>query len=165
MQQTGSIAAITIPAEPLRPSVSRQEGITLHAASAAIVGSSWWSNERAIQALGGMLFGMTALTARSVGELRSSPIPATIAPLHPAQYGHERPRQIGHRHTELHFLGTHPREFYPFVGQWVVLEGETIVAHGTDPVSVIADAKRKGIQVPYIFYVEPPDSGVVNIGL
>jgi hypothetical protein len=43
-----------------------------------------------------------------------------------------------------------------FAGQWVVLEGEAIVAHGKDPQQVVVEARAKGIRVPYIFYVGQP---------
>jgi len=46
-----------------------------------------------------------------------------------------------------------------------VLEGEEIVAHGDDPLQVVAEARAKGIQVPYIFSVEDTDENVVRMGL
>jgi hypothetical protein len=52
-----------------------------------------------------------------------------------------------------------------FARQWVVLEGEEIVAHGDDPLQVVAEARAKGIHVPYVFYVEDPDEKVVKMGL
>ena len=42
-------------------------------------------------------------------------------------------------------------------GQWVVLEGEQLVAHGKNAVRVVASARRRGVTVPFVFYVEPPD--------
>ncbi len=53
-----------------------------------------------------------------------------------------------------------------YAGQWVVLEGEEILAHGKDAVQAVEEAKAKGVVVPYVFYVQPPRSpGVVHIGL
>ena len=53
-----------------------------------------------------------------------------------------------------------------YVDQWVVLEGEEIVAYGEDAVQVVEDARAKGVAAPYVFYVQPPrPPGVVRIGL
>ncbi|MGH7826945.1 MAG: DUF5678 domain-containing protein [Candidatus Binatia bacterium] len=50
-------------------------------------------------------------------------------------------------------------------GQWVVLEGSEVIAHGEDPVQVINEAKSRGIRTPYIFFVEPRSEGLARIGL
>jgi hypothetical protein len=52
-----------------------------------------------------------------------------------------------------------------FAGQWVVLEGEKIVAHGNDPLQVVTEARAKGVQVPYIFRVEITAENEVRMGL
>jgi hypothetical protein len=41
-----------------------------------------------------------------------------------------------------------------FLGQWIVLEGEEIIATGSDPVPLVVEARRRGIRSPYIFRVE-----------
>jgi hypothetical protein len=46
-----------------------------------------------------------------------------------------------------------------------VLEGEEIIAHGNDPLQVVTEARAKGIQVPYIFYVDDTNEKVVKMGL
>jgi len=52
------------------------------------------------------------------------------------------------------------------VGQWVVLEREEIVSHGDDAGEVVAAARRKGVEVPYIFRVVPDyGKNVATIGL
>ena len=72
---------------------------------------------------------------------------------------------VDHRRRELAFQRAHPEAFVPLVGQWVALEGETIVAHGDDPVRVVTDARSKGVRVPYVFYVDKPEDDVVQFGL
>ena len=52
-----------------------------------------------------------------------------------------------------------------YAGQWVVLEDEDIVAHGEDPVQLVERAREAGIEVPYVFYVDPPRPGIVKMGL
>jgi len=46
-----------------------------------------------------------------------------------------------------------------------VLEGEEIIAYGRDPVELVSEAKRRGIRVPYIFFVETQTEEVVRMGL
>lgn len=70
-----------------------------------------------------------------------------------------------HRVRELKFQESNPAALRPFIGQWVVLEGESILAHGSDPVRVVADARSQGVRVPYVFYVEEPKDDSVWIGL
>lgn len=64
----------------------------------------------------------------------------------------------GHRVRELEWRRTHREALCNFAGQWVVLEGDVIVAHGTDPQQTVIAARAKGIQIPYIFYVGKPTS-------
>lgn len=53
-----------------------------------------------------------------------------------------------------------------FAGKWIVLEGEEVVAHGTDARQAVEQARAKGVVVPYVFFVEPPrPPGVVRMGL
>ena len=49
-----------------------------------------------------------------------------------------------------------------YLGQWVAVEGERLVAHGTDPRQVYLAARDAGIEVPYIVHVvkrEEPFTG------
>ena len=53
-----------------------------------------------------------------------------------------------------------------FAGQWVVLEGEEIVAHSSDPTEAVVEARTKGVAAPFVFHVEPPrPPGVFRLGL
>jgi len=53
-----------------------------------------------------------------------------------------------------------------YAGEWAVLEGEEILAHGKDAVTAVEEAKAKRVAVPYVFFVQPPrEPGVVRIGL
>ncbi len=60
-----------------------------------------------------------------------------------------------HRAIEHRFIEEHPEAFEPFVGEWVVLEGTSIAAHGREPVEVVNQARGRGIKVPYILRVDP----------
>jgi len=71
-----------------------------------------------------------------------------------------------HRQREFEWIETHTDEMRRLAGEWVVLEGDQLVAHGKNAARVFATAKRKGIAVPFVFYVEPPAAaGTVHIGL
>lgn len=60
----------------------------------------------------------------------------------------------------------HGQVLRAYSGQWLVLEGEQIVAHGDDPAPLVALARERGIQRPYVFYVEPSrPPGAVKMGL
>ena len=71
-----------------------------------------------------------------------------------------------HRQREFEWIETHGDEMRRLATEWVVLEGDQLVAHGKNATRVFATAKRKGIAVPFVFYVEPPAAeGTVHFGL
>src|SRR5205823_11261029 len=43
---------------------------------------------------------------------------------------------------------------YP--GEWLALDGDQLLAHGTDLAEVAAEARAAGIQFPLLHLVEPP---------
>jgi hypothetical protein len=47
----------------------------------------------------------------------------------------------------------------------VILEVEEVIAFGPDPQALVDTAKARGIQVPYLFFVEPADDNAVKFGL
>jgi len=59
----------------------------------------------------------------------------------------------------------HDEVLLAYAGQWVAVEGEEIVAHGDDPAELASEARSRGIPSPCVFYVEPPQPGVVKLGL
>jgi predicted RNase H-like HicB family nuclease len=71
----------------------------------------------------------------------------------------------GLRERELEWRRTHPETLGQFENEWVVLEGEEIIAHGFDAAKVIEEARAKGIKIPYVFFVEPKNENVITIGL
>lgn len=74
------------------------------------------------------------------------------------------PSQV-HRGRELEWRRANRDVLQAFAGQWIVLEGENIIASGADPAQVIEDARARGVQVPYIFCVDVEDEDVVRFGL
>jgi Family of unknown function (DUF5678) len=70
------------------------------------------------------------------------------------------------RSREMEFLGKYAEKLAGYVGQWVALEGEIIVAHGSDPVKVVAQARKAGVEIPFIFRVQPkPATNEGTLGL
>jgi len=64
----------------------------------------------------------------------------------------------------LEWRRTHAETLQQFENEWVVLEGEEIIAHGSDAAQVIREAKSRGIKTPYIFFVEQESANFVRIG-
>ncbi|HEY6418511.1 MAG TPA: DUF5678 domain-containing protein [Candidatus Binataceae bacterium] len=78
----------------------------------------------------------------------------------------EQLRRSSVRVREMNFYRGHPDRFAEFVGEWVALEGETIVAHGNDPADVVEKAREKGIKIPFLLRVESKQGkNEGNIGL
>ncbi len=76
----------------------------------------------------------------------------------------ERP-QLPFRHRELEWLRTHKEVVQKLAGQWIVVEGEEIIAYGDNPLQVVAEARAKGIQIPYIIHLAIARKDEVLIGL
>lgn len=71
-----------------------------------------------------------------------------------------------HRSKELNFCAEHPEAFAKLVGQWVALEGDTIVASGLELAAVAAEARNRGVKIPFVFRVEEPlPAGYGELGL
>jgi hypothetical protein len=58
------------------------------------------------------------------------------------------------RTQELHWLKEHKAEY---AGQWVALDGDRLLASGTDGFEVYKEARRLGIGKPFVTRVEPGD--------
>jgi hypothetical protein len=69
------------------------------------------------------------------------------------------------RDRELVWRRAHADVLQTYAGQWVVLEGEEIVAYGRSPAQLVEQARAQGIPIPYVFYVEESQPDIVTIGL
>ena len=56
---------------------------------------------------------------------------------------------------EYMWLREHAREY---TGNWVALDGDRLVSHGTDVRRVHAAAQADGVEFPYLVQIEPTDS-------
>ena len=71
----------------------------------------------------------------------------------------------GSRSRELAWKDRHHDLLQTLAGRWVIVEGDELIAHGQDPAALVSAARRRGIQIPYVFFVEPLAQGVAKIGL
>jgi len=58
------------------------------------------------------------------------------------------------RRRERQWLLQHGKEYE---GQWVALDGDCLLSHGTDGRLVLAEARRSAVIVPFVVRVEKPD--------
>lgn len=54
------------------------------------------------------------------------------------------------RAVEMRWIEEHAVELKQFAGEWVVVEGERLIAHGNKLPEVVNKAKSLGIKVPYV---------------
>jgi hypothetical protein len=58
------------------------------------------------------------------------------------------------REREMRWLREHEAQF---AGQWVALEGERLLSHGTDARKVYEEGRALAVNVPFMAYAESPD--------
>ena len=88
--------------------------------------------------------------ALSPGEKRKlrQVLDSELAQPAPAQSANAGHRTIEREHA---WVEEHRDEY---LGQWVAIEGDALVAHGTNPRQVYLAARDAGIEVPYIVHVQ-----------
>lgn len=65
------------------------------------------------------------------------------------------------RKAEMAWLAAHSDEYR---GQWVALDGDTLVSHGLQALAVRDEARSKGVEVPLMEHIAPED-GLPSLGL
>lgn len=58
---------------------------------------------------------------------------------------------------EMKWVAEHRREY---AGQWVALDGDRLIAHGTDSKVVYAAAKADGAYLPMVTFIDDPDNTI-----
>lgn len=154
-----SAGSMTPSARPLFAPAARQQGAIGAAAGIGLASKPGWIVRYSMSEVGSNIVGVASLIG---GEYRSW---LAYTALGGTQIHQSKSAAAGHRVRELKFQESNPEALRPFIGQWVVLEGESIMAHGSDPVRVVADARSLGVRVPYVFYVEELKDDSVWIGL
>ncbi len=64
------------------------------------------------------------------------------------------PKPVPDRTSELRWILKHAREY---IGQWVALDGDRVIAHSPDAQEVFAAVDADGAYLPLIHFVEDPD--------
>lgn len=167
-QLPSSVVFVTTPAVPRGQSIPYPSLETAIGSGFGLTGCSGLSLRETVHAIGtlapiGTLALGIAMSASAVcSGCLTSPRPIFSSS---TEVQETKSLAISHRIKELRFQREHPEAFRLLTGQWVVLDGETIVTHGKDPVRVVADARSRGVRVPYVFYVEESKDDSVWIGL
>jgi hypothetical protein len=108
-----------------------------------------------------LIYGLAQWESHSRSGLAQNALPGRVLPFSPkpgVSSLQPRSRELAWRRANEPILRS-------MAGEWVVLEGEELIAHGPDPQPLVQDAKRRGIRVPYLFFVEPAVGRVARIGL
>lgn len=108
-----------------------------------------------------------ALEDRRRGEhSKNTSRPRTGRRLAPSEVSELNLPPITDRERELAWRRSHQDELQSrFAGQWVVLEGEEVVAASEDAARAVETAREKGVAVPFVFYVGRSRPDVVYLGL
>lgn len=107
-----------------------------------------------------VLFGaLLSFGAANPGGLGQADIAGRLLPMI------RRGASSGSRRIEERWRREHSEVLRSYAGQWVALEGERIVAHGSDPAVVVIDARAEGIKTPYVFFVHQEEAGTALLGL
>ena len=51
-----------------------------------------------------------------------------------------------------------------FAGEWVAVENNEVIEHARKLADVVRRARGRGIEVPYVFFVEQADAEVCDMG-
>lgn len=74
-------------------------------------------------------------------------------PLKPAASPLETPRGILEAGSEMQWLSEKASELSAYRGEWLLIQGRMLVAHSTDFGQIQEAIRRRGIRVPFVYYV------------
>ncbi|MGH9318671.1 MAG: DUF5678 domain-containing protein [Vicinamibacteria bacterium] len=55
--------------------------------------------------------------------------------------------------------------FEAYAGEWVVVQDERVIEHGSDLAQIVENARSRGIRCPRVLFVEPSRERTVRLGL
>jgi hypothetical protein len=97
------------------------------------------------------IFGTRAEITSDITRLSDGGVRVTLTSM---QGSHEHSGVASHepnRSREMRWLAEHRKEY---AGQWVVVEGDTLVAHGADAQEVFRQVREAGMTRPFLAHVE-----------
>lgn len=106
----------------------------------------------------GMTCGQLARKLLALGSGVAEEVPCSAHAFH-------EPGQARLREVELRWLSENQTQLNAYGGQWLILEGDRMVAHGTDYLEVLREARDKGVVVPFAYRVPESEGAVVWMGL
>src|SRR5581483_12057669 len=68
--------------------------------------------------------------------------------------------EVSSRLPEQEWLRQHSEEY---AGQWVALDGDSLLSHGSDAFAVRAEARAKGVQLPLMVHI-PDEPNLPSAG-
>jgi hypothetical protein len=100
------------------------------------------------------------LVRRALLQLVESPGSVQASP-HSRATVSLRPGQRVSRDAEMDWLEAHIPELTSSIpGQWIILDGTQLIAHGEDYLAVLKEARQKGVVVPFVARIpEGPVAG------
>ena len=69
---------------------------------------------------------------------------------------HKRPA-IGKSSINYNFPKSHEwlkNNAQRYMGKWIVLDGENLIGAGENPVPIVEKARRKGVKIPFVLFIE-----------
>lgn len=106
----------------------------------------------------GMTCGQLARKLLALGSGVAEEAPSSARTYH-------EPGQARSREAELRWLRENRTQLNAYAGQWLILEGDHLVAHGSDYLDVLREAREKGVVVPFAYRVPELEGDVVWMGL
>jgi hypothetical protein len=67
----------------------------------------------------------------------------------------EHQSRITTQQKQMRWLAQHRAEY---AGQWVALDGDQLICHGTNNREVLAQVRKLGVKIPFVAYLEPLDA-------
>jgi hypothetical protein len=83
----------------------------------------------------------------------------------PAGRARKRRSPARTRERELAWLAQHRAHLSRYAGEWLIIEGDDLIAHGPDYLAVLKKARRRGVLVPFAYRVPEEDAGTAWMGL
>ena len=68
-----------------------------------------------------------------------------------------------YRERELSYERTRPGDLLKYSGLWIALEGETVIASNISLKQTIEQARSRGINSPYVFFVSADDTAELGL--
>jgi hypothetical protein len=90
------------------------------------------------------------LVRRALKNVAGRPDAASSRPRRAGATGRGSRMPSIRRTRELRWLAEHAEELAGYAGEWIILDGDELVAHAPDFLQALAEARRRGVRVPFV---------------